>query len=32
MRIEDLGYNIKFEKFRLDNDLERFEIGGVRIT
>ncbi len=29
MNLEDLGYNIGFEKFRLDNKLDGFEIGRV---
>lgn len=29
MKLEDLGYNEKFEKFRLDNNLDSFEIGRV---
>jgi len=29
MRLEDLGYNKKFEKFRRNNKLENFEIGRV---
>lgn len=29
MRLEDLGYNSKIEKFRKDNDLSNFEIGRV---
>lgn len=29
MKLEDLGYNDQFEKFRLDNHLDRFEIGRV---
>ena len=29
MKLEDLGYNNEFEKFRLDNNLDRFEIGRV---
>jgi ribosome biogenesis GTPase / thiamine phosphate phosphatase len=29
MRLEDLGYNNKFEKIRLDNNLNNFEIGRV---
>ncbi len=29
MRLEDLGYNDNLEKFRIDNNLETFEIGRV---
>ena len=29
MRLEDLGYNSKLEKFRIDNNLNDFEIGRV---
>jgi ribosome biogenesis GTPase len=29
MKLEDLGYNNEFEKFRLDNNLDRFETGRV---
>ena len=29
MRLEDLGYSNKLEKFRIDNHLENFEIGRV---
>jgi ribosome biogenesis GTPase len=29
MRLEDLGYNDKLEKFRSDNNLENFETGRV---
>jgi ribosome biogenesis GTPase len=29
MRLEDLGYNINLEKFRIDNDLNSFEVGRV---
>jgi ribosome biogenesis GTPase / thiamine phosphate phosphatase len=29
MRLEDLGYNSKFEQFRIDNNLLSFEIGRV---
>jgi ribosome biogenesis GTPase len=29
MRLEDLGYNEKLEKFRIDNNLTSFEIGRV---
>jgi ribosome biogenesis GTPase len=29
MKLEDFGYNEKFEKFRLDNNLDSFEIGRV---
>ena len=29
MRLEDLGYNSKLEKFVIDNDLSSFEIGRV---
>jgi len=29
MRLEDLGYNNNFEKFRIDNNLNSFEIGRV---
>jgi ribosome biogenesis GTPase len=29
MKLEDLGYNIKLEKFRTDNNLDNFEVGRV---
>jgi len=29
MKLEDLGYNIDLEKFRIDNHLDQFEIGRV---
>ncbi len=29
MRLEELGYNAGFEKFKIDNNLEHFEIGRV---
>lgn len=29
MRLEDIGYNDKVEKFRSEHDLESFEIGRV---
>src|SRR4030042_4408169 len=29
MKLEDLGYNNKLEKFRIDNNLDSFEIGRV---
>ena len=29
MKLEDLGYNIQLEKFRIDNNLNNFEIGRV---
>lgn len=29
MRLEDIGYNSKLEKFRIDNDLNSFETGRV---
>jgi ribosome biogenesis GTPase len=29
MKLEDFGYNDELEKFRIDNHLERFEVGRV---
>lgn len=29
MTLEDLGYNDKIEKFRIEHDLNRFEVGRV---
>jgi len=29
MKLEDLGYNIGFEKFRIDNNLSQFETGRI---
>ncbi|HEY3389039.1 MAG TPA: GTPase RsgA, partial [Prolixibacteraceae bacterium] len=29
MKLEDIGYNNEFEKFRFDNNLDKFEVGRV---